>query len=55
MATNNVLLGALKRAFPAGHAPPLLCPGEATSEVLCQTVGSSGQERQLLEHPLEGS
>ncbi len=42
-------MGALKRTWPAsteGDPPPLLCTGEATSELLCPVLGSSVQDRQ---------
>lgn len=36
--------------------PPLLCPGGATSRVLCAVLGSSAQEKQgtSRERPAEG-
>jgi len=32
-----------------GNPPPLFHPGDATSEILCPVLGSSVQERDLLE------
>ena len=53
------ILGYIKESGQQGKGgdpPPLLCPGEATSAVLCPVLGSSVQERQgtSKESPAEG-
>ncbi|PKU46216.1 hypothetical protein llap_3490 [Limosa lapponica baueri] len=56
----NAILGCIKKSMTSkwkrGSPPPLLCPGQATSGVLCPVVDYPLQERQGTagESPAEG-
>ncbi|GAB0204558.1 mitochondrial enolase superfamily member 1 [Grus japonensis] len=57
----NGILGSIQKSVVSqhvkgGYPPPLLCPGEVTSGVLCPVLGSPVQERQgtIGESPVEG-
>jgi len=46
----NGILGSIKTGWPTGlrcDFPPLLCPDEATSRVLCPVLGFPAQKKNI--------